>query len=60
MVKRPDCYVYFKLQEVPEGVKYQSVKDSVGNNLAVWSATKSRTVIPVCNPEQEEFWGCHI
>ena len=34
------------------------VKDSVGNYLAGWSATTSRSVIPVCDPEQEEFLGC--
>ena len=35
-------------------------KDSVGNYLAGWSATKSQSVIPVCDPEYEEFWGCHM
>ena len=36
------------------GDKVQIVKDYVGNYLAGWS------VIPVCDPEHEEFLGCHM
>ena len=28
--------------------------------MAGWCATTSRSVIPVCDPEQEKFLGCHI
>ena len=28
--------------------------------MAGSSATTSRSVIPVCDPEQEEFLGCHM
>ena len=44
------CSIYFRPQEVPGGDKFQIVKDSVGNYLAGWSATTSRSVIPVCDP----------
>ena len=54
------CSIYFRPQEVPGGDKFQIVKDSVGNYLAEWSATTSRSVIPICDPEQEEFLGCHM
>ena len=37
--------------------KFQIVKDSVGICLAVWNATKSWSVISVCDPEYEEFLG---
>ena len=59
-LKRLHCSIYFRSQEVPGGDKFQIVKDSVGNNLSGWSATTSLSVIPVCNPEQEEFSGCHM
>ena len=60
-LKRLYCSIYFRPQEVPGGDKFQIVKNSVGNFLAGWSAT-SRTVIPVCDSEQEEFSGerCHV
>ena len=28
--------------------------------MAWWSATTSRSVIPICDPEQEEYLGCHM
>ena len=28
--------------------------------MAGWSATTSRSVIQVCDPEQEEFLECHM
>ena len=28
--------------------------------MARWSATTSRSVIPVCDPAQEDFLGCHM
>ena len=52
--------MYFRPQEFPGGDKFQIEKGSVGNCLAGWSATTSRSVIPVCDPEQEEFLGCHM
>ena len=58
--KRLHCSIYFRPQEVPGGDQFQIVKDSVGNCLAGWSATTSWLVIPVCDPEQEDFLGCHM
>ena len=48
--------IYFRLQEVPGGDKFQIVTDSVGTYLAGWSATTSWLIILVCHPEQEDFW----
>ena len=59
-VKKLHCSIYFRPQDVPGGDKFQTVIDSVGNNLAGWSAKKSQSIIPVCDPEQEEFLGCHM
>ena len=50
--KKDYCSIYFRPQEVPGGDKFQIVKDSVGSCLAGWSATMSRSVISVCDPEQ--------
>ena len=52
--------MYFGQQEVPGGEDFQTVKDSVGNYLAVLSATTCRSVIPVCDPEKAAFYGCHM
>ena len=32
---------------------------SATNYLDVWSATNCQSVIAVCDPESEEFWGCY-
>ena len=50
----------FYLFQATGGDKFQIVKDSVGNFLAGWSATTSWLVIPICDPEQEDFFGCHM
>ena len=61
-----NCSIYYRPQEAPGGYEFQIVKDSVRNNLAGWSATTNRSVIPVCDPEQEgmfamSFGGqCHV
>ena len=52
--------MYFRPQEVPGGDNFQIVNDSVGNFLAEWNATTSSLVIRVCDPEQEDFLGCHM
>ena len=50
--KRLHCSIYFRPQEVPGGEKIlQIVKDSVGNYLTRWHASKSQLFIPVCDPE---------
>ena len=44
---KKDCIVLFFSSVMPGGDKFQKIKDSVGNYLAGWSATMSRSVIPV-------------
>ena len=34
---------------------FQTLKGSIKNYLAVWSATKSRSVIPVCALDSRSF-----
>ena len=43
--------VYFGPQVVPGEEEFQTENYAVENYLAVWNATKSRLVIPVCDPD---------
>ena len=51
MYKRLYCSVYFRQQEILGRQNYNRIKEICRELLVVWSDAKSRSVIPVFDPE---------